>query len=130
VTAARQRLGRAAEELAAKRLGASGMALIAQNARVRDPDSGLVGELDLIGLAGRTLVFVEVKAGRAGRRSGPERPALAVGKRKQLQIRRLARAWLAAVSGTPYHTGIRFDVVGVTYGRDGPATVEWIRAAF
>jgi uncharacterized protein (TIGR00252 family) len=129
MTEARQRLGRAAEELAAKRLGASGMALIAQNARVRDPDSGLVGELDLIGLVGRTLVFVEVKAGRAGRRSGPERPALAVGKRKQLQIRRLARAWLAAQSGTRY-AGIRFDVVGVTYGSDGGATVEWIPAAF
>jgi putative endonuclease len=129
MTGARQRLGRAAEELAAERLDAAGIEVIARNARVRDPDSGIVGELDLIGESGGTIVFVEVKAGREGRRSGPERPALAVGRRKQVQIRRLARAWLASGS-RPTYTGIRFDVVGVIYGRDGEPAVEWLPAAF
>lgn len=130
MTEARLRLGRAAEELAARRLLAAGLRVIAANARVREPESGLVGELDLVGCEGRTVVFVEVKAGRAGRRNGPERPALAVGRRKQAQIRRLARAWLSARSDLPRFSGIRFDVIGITYGANGPQEVEWIRGAF
>ncbi len=120
------RLGRAAEELAARRLDAASVRVIARNVRVRDPESGLVGELDLIGEAGGTLVFVEVKAGRAGRRHGPERPALAVGRRKQHQIRRLARFWLTTEAGRLY-ARIRFDVIGVTYAAGDSAEVEWIR---
>jgi putative endonuclease len=130
VTDARLRLGRAAEELVAGRLSATGLKLIARNARVRDRDSGLVGELDLIAQAKGTLVFIEVKAGRSCRRAGPERPALAVGRQKQRQLRRLARAWLAEQHERPRFAAIRFDVVGVTYGTDGSAAVEWIRDAF
>ena len=96
----------------------------ARNARTR------LGELDIVALDGDALAFVEVKAGRAGRLIGPERPALAVGRRKQLQLRRLARAWLATRTDLPRFTAIRFDVVGVTYGADGSAAVEWIRHAF
>ena len=130
MTVARQRLGRRAEELAAACLAEAGVLVIGRNARVREAGAGLSGELDLIGIVGRQLLFVEVKAGRAGRRSGPERPALAVGRRKQVQIRRLARAWLASSPDTPPFDGIRFDVVGVTYAADGSAAVEWIRGAF
>jgi putative endonuclease len=129
VSGARLRLGRSAEELTARRLEAAGLRVIARNARVRDADSGLIGELDLIAEARDTVVFVEVKAGRVGRRAGPERPALAVGRRKQAQIRRLARAWLSARSELPRFAAIRFDVVGVTYG-NGEPTLEWIVAAF
>jgi putative endonuclease len=127
---ARLRLGRRAEDLAARRLAAAGLRVMARNERVREPESGLVGELDLIAHSGDALVFVEVKAARAGRFYGPERPALAVGPRKQAQIRRLARAWLSARSGLPRFARIRFDVVGVTYSDDGSAALEWIRGAF
>jgi putative endonuclease len=127
---ARVRLGRRAEDLAAQRLAAAGLRVLARNVRVREPESGLTGELDLIGRAADALVFVEVKAARAGRAYGPERPALAVGARKQAQIRRLARAWLSAQAGLPHFACIRFDVVGVTYAADGSASVEWIRGAF
>ena len=130
MTEARLRLGRAAEELAARRLEAAGLRVIARNARVRAPEAGLVGEIDLVAFSGGTVVFVEVKAGRVGRRGGPERPVLAVGRRKQIQIRRLARAWLAAQRDLPRFAAIRFDVIGVTYCDGGEPTVEWLRAAF
>lgn len=81
-------------------------------------------------LDGSTLVFVEVKAGRAGARLGPERPAHAVGHRKQMKLRRLAREWIWERRGPSGLAGYRFDVVGVSFGSDGLADVDHIRAAF
>ena len=130
MTAARQRLGRRAELLATEHLEGRGVRVLERNVRVRDQGAGLAGELDVVGLAGRVLVFVEVKAGSTGRGLGPERPALAVDRRKQAQLRRLARAWLACAEGLPRFDGIRFDVVGVTYGVNGSAEIEWIEDAF
>jgi len=126
VTIARQRLGRAAEELVARRLARAGWRIVRRNARTA------AGELDLIALDGDTLVFVEVKAGRIGATVGPERPALAVGPRKQAQVRRLAREWLAAADGPrpPWVEGYRFDVVGVSYDGARAVEVEHIRSAF
>ncbi len=88
MTFARQRLGRTAEELVAARLERSGWRIVERN--VRHPS----GELDIVALDGGTLVFVEVKAGRAGATLGPERPAHAVGPRKQLSC----GAWPASGS--------------------------------
>jgi putative endonuclease len=124
MTVARQRLGRRAEDLVADRLTRLGWRIVARNVRTRS------GEIDLIGLDGGTLVFVEVKAGRAGRDAGPERPAHAVGPRKQLRIRRLAREWLAEGRGPSGVAGYRFDVVGVSFRGDRLADVDHIRAAF
>lgn len=123
---ARQRLGRRAEDLAAARLRRAGWRILERNARTR------TGELDLIAMDGSTLVFVEVKAGREGSEHGPERPALAVGPQKQRRLRRLAREWLAA-DERPRPSGVsgyRFDVVGISFGRDGRADVDHIRDAF
>jgi putative endonuclease len=125
MTVARQRLGRAAEELVAGRLGDAGWRIVERNARTRS------GELDLIALDSTTLVFVEVKAGRLGARSGPERPAFAVGPRKQLRVRRLAREWLGRGSTPGRVDGYRFDVVGVTFdGAGRVAHYEHIENAF
>ena len=125
MTHARQRLGRIAEALAAERLHGGGWSIIARNARTRR------GELDLIALDGRTLVFVEVKAGREASELGPERPALAVGPRKQRRLRLLARGWLAEAVRVPAHERLRFDVIGVSFGHDGGvAAYEHIRDAF
>ena len=124
MTFARQRLGRDAEELVAIRLARSGWRLVDRNVRLPS------GELDLVALDGTTLVFVEVKAGRAGATIGPERPAHAVGRRKQLKLRRLAREWIAERRGPSGVSGYRFDVVGVSFGPDGLADVDHIRAAF
>ena len=125
MTVARQRLGRKAEELAAARLGEAGWAIVDRNVRTRS------GELDLVALDGRTLVFVEVKAGRLGARTGPERPAYAVGPRKRGRVRRLAREWIGAGNTPRGVDGYRFDVVGVSYDHaGGVAAYEHIRNAF
>jgi putative endonuclease len=125
MTEPRQRLGRTAEDLVARRLAAAGWEIVERNARTR------FGELDIVALDGRALVFVEVKAGRAGSAFGPERPVLAVDRRKQRRIRRLASAWMAARRGGPRYSEIRFDAVGVTFDRAGRITdIEHIQAAF
>jgi putative endonuclease len=124
MTFARQRLGRTAEQLVATRLERAGWRILARNVRLPS------GELDIVALDGSTLVFVEVKAGRADTTLGPERPAHAVGRRKQLKLRRLAREWIAERRGPSGVSGYRFDVVGVSFGHDGPADVDHIRAAF
>jgi putative endonuclease len=111
----RQRTGRLAEARAAEHLLSRGYEIVARNARTK------YGELDIVALDRRALVFVEVKAVRAGGRVGPERPVLWVTPRKQAQVRRLATAWLAerrASGSAPRHSQIRFDAVGVTLGRD------------
>jgi putative endonuclease len=124
MTYARQRLGRRAEELVATGLRRSGWRIVARNERLPS------GELDIVAMDGGTLVFVEVKAGRAGAIRGPELPAHAVGRRKQLKLRRLAREWIAERRGPSGVAGYRFDVVGVRFGPDGLADVDHIRAAF
>ncbi len=125
MTVARQRTGQRAEELVARRLAAAGWEIVERNARSR------YGELDIVAREGRTLVFVEVKAGVTGAAFGPERPILAVDARKQRRVRRLATAWLAARRDLPRYAEIRFDAVGVSFDRAGRAVdVEHIRGAF
>lgn len=109
----------------ATRLATAHWDILERNARTR------YGELDLVAIDGRTLVFVEVKAGRAGSAFGPERPVLAVDLRKQQRIRRLAAAWMAERRDCPFYDAIRFDAVGVTFDRAGQVThYEHIADAF
>ncbi|MDX6595514.1 MAG: putative endonuclease [Solirubrobacterales bacterium] len=125
MTIARQRTGARAEELVARRLLAAGWEIVERNARTR------YGELDIVARDGRALVFVEVKAGRQGAAFGPERPILAVDRRKQQKVRRLATAWMAERRDVPPYAEIRFDAVGVTFDRGGQVVdVEHIPAAF
>ncbi|MBS1860111.1 MAG: YraN family protein [Actinobacteria bacterium] len=115
MTVTRLRTGRIAEARAAEHLASLGYRILARNARTR------YGELDLVALDNRALVFVEVKALRAGSRVGPERAVLWVTPRKQLQVRRLAAAWMAArreAGSAPRYAEIRFDAVGVVLDRD------------
>ncbi len=122
---ARQRTGARAEELVARRLAGAGWEILERNARTR------YGELDIVARDGRTLVFVEVKAGRAGAAFGPERPILAVDRRKQQRIRRLAAAWIAERRSIPPYAEIRCDAIGVTLDRGGRVIeVEHIEGAF
>jgi putative endonuclease len=124
MTYARQRLGRRAEELVAQRLGRAGWRIVGRNVELSR------GELDLVALDGDVLVFVEVKAGREGAAIGPERPAHAVGPRKQRKLRLLAREWIARGRGPSGVAGYRFDVVGVRFRADGVADVDHVREAF
>jgi putative endonuclease len=125
MTVARQKIGRRAEQLVAERLAGAGWEIVERNTRTR------FGELDIVALDRRTLVFVEVKAGRQGAAFGPERPVLAVDRRKQRQVRRLAAAWMGERRRTLRWDEVRFDAVGVIFDRAGrPVDVEHIESAF
>jgi putative endonuclease len=115
MTVTRLRTGHLAEARAAEHLVSLGYEIVSRNARTR------YGELDIVARERRTLVFVEVKGIRSGSRIGPEKPAVWVTPRKQLQVRRLAAAWLAErreEGATPRYAQIRFDAVGVILDRD------------
>lgn len=125
MTARRQALGRQAEDLVARSLAAACWQIVERNARTR------YGELDIVALDGRTLAFVEVKAGRLESSFGPERPIHSIGPRKRLRIRRLATAWMTERRGLPRYDEIRFDAVGVTFDRRGRVVeYEHLKGAF
>ncbi len=118
---ANARLGRAAEEAAARYLEARGWRILGRNVRVGR------GELDLIVRRGPVLAFVEVKARRTRSCGAPED---AVDAAKRRQVARLAELWLAA---RPWAMGgvrdVRFDIVAVDL-TSYPAAVRHLVAAF
>ena len=118
---AKDRLGSDGEDAAAAHLTAAGLTVLARNWRCRD------GELDLVALDGRTVVFVEVKT-----RSGPAfgHPAEAVTWTKARRIRRLAAMWLQSERPAGDHAEVRFDVVCVVRGGGGALEVEHVPGAF
>jgi putative endonuclease len=125
MTVARRRTGEIAEDLVARRLAAVGWEIVERNARTR------YGELDIVARDGSALVFIEVKGAREGTSLGPEKPILAIGTRKQRQVRRLATAWMSERREQPPYAEIRFDAVGVTLDRHGHAVdVDYIKGAF
>ncbi len=90
------------EDSAAGYLQNQGMRVLCRNWRCR------FGELDLVAMDGLTLVFIEVKCRTRDRLYDP---ALAVDRRKQLRVRRLAEAYIAMEH--PRFRDCRFDVVSV-----------------
>jgi putative endonuclease len=126
----RRALGRRGEALAAEHLRRKGYRVLARNERTRH------GEIDLIALAGSTLVFVEVKTRRAsGGRGSPSRresPLTGLRPLQRRRLRRLAAAWLSASAGArPRAAEIRFDAIGVLISSDGrPVAVEHLEAAW
>jgi len=115
---ARLALGRWGEEAASAYLKNAGLKIVEQN--LRTP----VGEIDLLARHGKTRVFVEVKTRRSQRCGSP---AEAVTARKQRQIIRAAR-WYLAENGLD-ECEVRFDVVAVALV-DGLVEVEHIPSAF
>jgi len=114
----RAELGRKGEAVAERFLRDLRYRIVARNFRCR------AGEIDLVALDGRVLVFVEVRS-RRGDRTGT--PLESVDGRKQAQVARVARHFLAA-RGLGDHDA-RFDVVGIRFDQD-PPEVEHVRAAF
>ena len=113
-------LGKRGEAAAARRLKQLGYKIVARG--VRDT----LGEIDLVAVDGRTVVFVEVKT-RASHDGG--RPAEAVDADKQRRLTRLALAYLKRNGLLGYPA--RFDVVEVTWPeKRGRAAIEHIKAAF
>lgn len=117
----RQTLGLLGERLAAEHLERLGYTIVARRYRTR------YGEIDLIAADARALVFVEVKARRGG-----GRPWDSLTPAKQLQVRRMARAWLAsAPPDRPRRPALRFDAIGVTVdGRGRLVALGHLEGAF
>ena len=116
----RKSLGQRGEAAAARYLKRHGYRILARGDRLRP------GELDLVALDRRTIVFVEVKTRRS---QDAGHPSEAVDPPKQRRLTRLAVTFLKR-HGLLEHTA-RFDVIAVTWpeGRRRPA-IEHIQNAF
>ena len=113
-------LGQLGERAAERYLKRLGYIIVARGQR------GGLGELDLIAVDGRTVVFVEVKT-RRGEVAG--HPAEAVDEQKQKRITRLALAYLKRHDLLEYPC--RFDVVAITWPANArKPTIQHIKSAF
>ena len=115
----RQATGRQGETLARSELERRGYAILAEGFRTR------CGEIDLIARQGATLVFVEVRTRRVGT-SGSA--AESVTRRKQLQVARMAAAYLATHPSPD--VACRFDVVAIDYDAAGEPRIVVYENAF
>jgi putative endonuclease len=114
------RLGRDGEAVAERYLRRLGYRVLDVRCRTR------LGELDLIALDGRTIVFVEVKT-RSSVASGA--PFEAVDRDKQQRLTRTALEWLKR--RRLLGQSVRFDVVGIVWnGPQGEPELRHFRHAF
>lgn len=113
-------LGQRGESLAARHLRRLGYKIVARGSR------GALGEIDLVAVDGRTVVFVEVKTRRS---QDAGHPADAVDDQKQRRLTRLAVGYLRRHGLLEYP--VRFDVIAITWpdGRGKPI-IEHIKQAF
>jgi putative endonuclease len=113
-------LGERGEDAAARHLKRKGYRIVARHVASR------LGELDVVALDGRTIVFVEVKT-RATSDAG--HPSEAIDLRKQQRMTQAALAFLKA-RGLLNHTA-RFDVMAITWAEnERRPTIEHFENAF
>lgn len=114
----KQVVGKEGEEIAEGYLKKKGFRMVERNYRCRG------GEVDLIALDRRVIVFVEVKA-RNDASFGS--PLESVHPRKQQRMTRAALIFLS--EHKLHHRDARFDVVGISFAGGAPV-VEHIQNAF
>ena len=114
----RQVLGRGGEQIAENYLIKKGYRLVERNYRCP------LGELDLIALDRRVIVFVEVKT-RVDDSYGP--PLESVHPRKQQKMIGAAQYFLS--QNKLHDREARFDVIGISFAGDNPV-IEHIENAF
>jgi putative endonuclease len=113
-------LGNRGEDAAAKFLKRHGFHILA-----RGLDSPL-GELDIVAVDGRTVVFVEVKTRRS---EDAGRPSEAIDQRKEQRMTQAALAYLKSNRLLDYSA--RFDVVAITWPDNArKPIIEHFRNAF
>ena len=113
-------LGQRGEAAAARFLRRQGYTIVARS------DRGRLGEIDLVAVDQRTVVFVEVKTRRS---HDAGHPADAVDLAKQRRLTRLALIYLKRHG--LLENPARFDVVAVTWSDDAqPPVLEHFRNAF
>jgi putative endonuclease len=113
------RFGIRCEQLAARHLTAAGWDVLDRNYRFGHR------EIDLIARSGAVVAFVEVK-GRTGTAWG--HPLAAVTRRKQREIERVARQWIARF-GRPADV-YRFDAIAVRLDAGGCPVVDHVADAW
>jgi len=121
--ASRARLGEDGEAIAARYLGRQGMHVIVKRYRNR------FGELDLVAIDRRTIVFVEVKTWRQSPDSGSDQnPAEAVDSEKQQRLARAALSFLKQYQ--LLECSARFDVVSISWAdrSDRPQIRHFVHA--
>lgn len=113
-------LDRRGERAAERHVRRLGYKIVARRER------GRLGELDLVAVDGRTIVFIEVKTRRS---HDAGRPDEAVDTDKQQRLTRLALAYLKRHDLLEHPS--RFDVIGVTWpdGASKP-TIDHYQNAF
>ena len=116
---ARDELGRRGEDEAAAYLRRLGYRIVGRRERV------LRGDIDIVALDGRTVVFVEVRS-RSDTRHG--HPAETVGRAKQGRMVELATAYIRRHGLED--CSVRLDVVAVTFPPAGRPVVEHYQNAF
>lgn len=118
----RKSLGRLGEQLAADHFERLGWQIVERNYQTR------LGEIDLVAVDGRTLVFAEVKSCRLGR----GQPWDSLHGRKQAQVRKVSGMWFNERAGTiPFYECIRFDAIGILIDdRDALVRLDHIEGAF
>jgi putative endonuclease len=118
--APKKSLGQRGEDEAARYLRKLGYRILARGRRLAS------GELDLVALDGRTIVFVEVKT-RTSQEVG--HPADAVDLAKQRRLTRLAVTFMKRHGLLEFPA--RFDVVAITWpAGHGRPTIEHFKNAF
>jgi putative endonuclease len=112
VPSARDELGRRGEDEAVRYLRGLGYRIVGRRERV------LRGDIDVVALDGRTVVFVEV---RSRTESAHGHPAETVGPAKQRRIAELANAYIRR--HRLEDCNVRLDVVAVTFPGPGSPPV-------
>ena len=115
----RDEVGRRGEDVAAQYLRGLGYRIVGRRERV------LRGDIDIVALDGRTVVFVEVRS-RTDTAHG--HPAETVGRVKQRRISELAAAYLRRHKLED--CSVRIDVVAVTFPPGEKPVVEHYQNAF
>jgi putative endonuclease len=117
------RTGEFWEEFAAREVAAAGLHILFRRYSCR------LGEIDIIALDGRTLVFIEVRYRTRGRYADA---AASVTATKQHRIINAARHFLMCHPEFSQYP-IRMDVIALEASRNSPNNnpdARWIRAAF
>ncbi|MDZ7617644.1 MAG: YraN family protein [Patescibacteria group bacterium] len=112
-------LGRRGEELAARYLRRRGYQILARGQAWKG------GELDIVALLGKTIVFVEVRTRQS---DVPMRPEESVDLNKQRRLTRLAVGYLKRHRLFDYPA--RFDVIAIVWPDGGRPEVRHIENAF
>lgn len=124
----RRARGELGERIAARHLERRGYRIVERNFRTR------YGEIDLIAVDPRTIVFCEVKTRVARGRAGPDGPLDAIGPWKRRRLRQMASQWLAASrdgAPRPRRPELRFDAIGITLDAGGRLLgLDHLEAAF